>query len=50
MLEKFKRGEEPRVGPQNNRRNSEGPLGRTSLHKPDEINGIFERDFEGAKK
>ena len=50
LLDKFKRGEEPQVGPQINRNCSEGPLGRTSLFKPDEINGIFERDFADTKK
>eukprot|EP00349_Pseudokeronopsis_sp_Brazil_P000216 CAMPEP_0202959282 /NCGR_PEP_ID=MMETSP1396-20130829/3512_1 /ASSEMBLY_ACC=CAM_ASM_000872 /TAXON_ID= /ORGANISM="Pseudokeronopsis sp., Strain Brazil" /LENGTH=179 /DNA_ID=CAMNT_0049677777 /DNA_START=145 /DNA_END=684 /DNA_ORIENTATION=- len=31
MLDAWKRGEEPKIGPQNHRRNSEGPEGRTCL-------------------
>jgi (2Fe-2S) ferredoxin len=49
ILDQFKRGEEPQVGPQINRNFSEGPQGRTSLHQPDSINGVFERDFVSAK-
>jgi hypothetical protein len=50
ILETFKRGEEPKVGPQIDRIFSCGPQGRTSLHEPENINSTFERDFEGAKR
>jgi hypothetical protein len=49
LLEQWKRGETPQVGPQNGRNCSEGPQGRTSLRKPDDINGIHERDFAEIK-
>ena len=49
MLEQFKNGEEPKKGPQIDRNVSEGPQGRTSLHKLDDILPI-DRDFDAAKK
>ena len=48
LLEKWKAGEEPQVGPQNGRINSLGPMGRTSLEKmPDTT---FTRDFDAEKQ
>ena len=48
LLEKWKAGEEPAVGPQNGRKNSIGPMGRTSLETIP--TAPHDRDFEGAKK
>jgi len=50
LLEKFKRGEDPKKGPQIDRNHSEGPLGRTSLFKPEEIGGVHDRDFVADKQ
>lgn len=50
MLDQFARGEEPKKGPQIDRNYSEGPQGRTSLFKPDELLGTIDRDFAGAKR
>lgn len=50
VLDQFKRGEEPKVGPQIDRNFSQGPLEKTSLINPENINSTFERDFAGAKK
>ena len=50
ILEQFKKGEEPKVGPQINRNFSEGPLGRSSLHNPDKVNVSFDRDFTTVKR
>ena len=48
LLEKWKAGEEPKVGPQNGRINSLGPMGRTSLESiPD---SVFTRDFDAEKQ
>lgn len=48
LLEKWKAGEEPKVGPQNGRINSLGPMGRTSLESiPD---SVFTRDFVAEKQ
>jgi len=49
LLEKLKKGEEKR-GPQNHRKNSEGPLGRTTLKNIETGERKIERDFEKAKK
>lgn len=49
LLEKFKRGEDPKKGPQIDRNVSEGPLGRTSLFKPEELNEVHDRDFASVK-
>lgn len=49
LLEQWKKGETPQVGPQNGRNFSEGPLGRTSLHKPDEITAHHDRDYAEIK-
>jgi NADH dehydrogenase (ubiquinone) flavoprotein 2 len=48
LLKKWKAGEEPEVGPQNGRKNSIGPMGRTSLETMP--NSVFDRDFEAVKK
>ena len=50
LLEKFKNGEEVKIGPQIDRNHSEGPQGRTSLHNPSEINRTIDRDFDAAKR
>jgi len=47
LLETWKRGEEPTPGPQNGRKNSIGPEGRTSLYDIPEV--LFERDFAAEK-
>lgn len=47
LLESWKRGEEPKKGPQNGRINSLGPEGRTSLHTIPE--GTHDRDFAAVK-
>ena len=43
LLRKWKAGEEPKVGPQNGRINSLGPLGRTSLETIPET--LHTRDY-----
>ncbi len=49
MIEKFRRDEEIKAGPQSRgRRNSEGPLGRTTLHE--RIHKKIDRDFDNAVK
>lgn len=48
LMKKWKAGEEPKVGPQNGRINSNGPMGRTSLETIPHIN--FDRDFDSIKK
>jgi len=49
LLENLKKGEKVKLGPQNHRKNSEGPLGRTSLKN---MSGEMkvDRDFAKAKK
>lgn len=49
LVDKLKRGEEVKKGPQTHRMNSEGPQGRTSLKEFDQT-AKFERDFEAAKR
>ena len=49
LLEKLKKGE-AKKGPQNHRKNSEGPLGRTSLKNIGTAERKVDRDFEKAKK
>ena len=49
LLEQWKRGETPQVGPQNGRNQCEGPLGRTSIFKQDEIHAFHDRDFAEIK-
>lgn len=51
LIEKFRSGNEVKVGPQNHRKNSEGPIGRTSLQ---DVNWLqqeqrVQRDFGKAK-
>jgi (2Fe-2S) ferredoxin len=48
VLEKFRNGEEVKVGPQNSRKNSEGVLGRTTLKSIPEPPAV--RDFAKAKE
>jgi NADH dehydrogenase (ubiquinone) flavoprotein 2 len=48
VIEQFRRGEEPKKGPQINRNHAEGPMGRSSL-KEFESKPIT-RDFRAAKK
>ena len=48
LIEKFRKGDSPKVGPQINRNHAEGPQGRTSL-KGYESQPIT-RDFVSAKK
>ena len=50
LLEQFKRGDEPRKGPQIDRNHSEGPMGRTSLLDPGAVNRVFDRDFAADKQ
>lgn len=47
ILKTWKAGGEPKIGPQNGRRNSIGPMGRTSLETIPE--GGIDRDFAGIK-
>ena len=48
IIEKFRKGEEVKAGPQINRNHAEGPQGRSSLQNFD--NPIHTRDFVAAKK
>jgi NADH dehydrogenase (ubiquinone) flavoprotein 2 len=48
LLEKWSAGEEPKIGPQNGRINSLGPMGRTSLEDIPTYGGI-DRDFASIK-
>lgn len=53
LVEKLRRGEEVKKGPQNHRRNSEGPQGRTSLNDVEKLWGekyVTNRDFGKAKE
>ena len=52
ILEQWKRGEEPKKGPQIDRQYSCGPQGRTSLFLDqfDPENNTHSRDFGSAKK
>lgn len=51
LVETFRRGEEPKKGPQIDRNHAEGPEGRTSL-KVEEFNPEYtlDRDFAAAKQ
>ena len=52
LIEDLRAGKDVKVGPQNHRKNSEGPDGRTSLHNVEELvnkASIFDRDFSKAK-
>jgi hypothetical protein len=48
VLEGLRRGEKPQIGPQNGRKNSIGPEGRTSLHfdKEKQPNGPYCRNLD----
>ena len=48
LLKTWKAGKEPKVGPQNGRINSLGPMGRTSLENIPHVN--HDRDFEQVLK
>ena len=53
LIDDLRAGAEVKVGPQNHRRNSEGPEGRTSLHDVETIQEktqAFDRDFTKAKE
>lgn len=53
LIEQFRAGQEVKRGPQNHRKNSEGPLGRTSLKDVEWVNGKqhkVDRDFKKAKE
>ena len=48
IMKTWKAGGEPKVGPQNGRKNSIGPMGRTSLETIPHV--LHERDFDAVKK
>ena len=50
LLETFRRGEEPKRGPQIDRNGCEGPQGRTSLIDFDQAQAVHTRDFAAAKQ
>lgn len=50
IMAQWKRGDEPKKGPQIDRQHSCGPHGRTSLFPENDINVHHDRDFAGAKK
>ena len=50
LLKKWKAGEEPTIGPQNGRKNSLGPLGRTSLETIPHVNHGSDRDYAAILK
>jgi len=50
ILETWKKGGEPKKGPQIDRQHSCGPNGRTSLFPEFEVENKHERDFGAAKK
>lgn len=47
-MKTWKAGGEPKVGPQNGRLNSIGPMGRTSLETIPHVN--YDRDFAAIKQ
>lgn len=49
-MAQWKRGEEPKKGPQIERQHSCGPQGRTSLFAEYDVNVHHDRDFAAAKK
>lgn len=54
LIDNLRAGNEVKIGPQNNRLNSEGTHGRTTLVKEtfnpeDPSNALFTRDFGAAK-
>lgn len=51
IMDQWKRGEEPKKGPQIERQHSCGPMGRTSLYLDKfDVNQSHSRDFAAAKK
>jgi len=53
LLDDLRANKEVKKGPQTNRKNSEGPLGRTSLLNTDQLQGeatLVDRDFTKAKE
>ena len=50
ILEQWKRGEEPKKGPQIDRQHSCGPQGRTSLFPDYNVEQHHDRDFAKAKQ
>ena len=51
IMDQWKRGEEPKKGPQIERQHSCGPEGRTSLYAEQyNVEQAHTRDFAGAKK
>ena len=50
IMEQWKRGEEPKKGPQIERQHSCGPQGRTALYPEFNVNVSHSRDFAAAKK
>lgn len=50
LVEAFRRGDNPKTGPQIARNLCEGPLGRTTLEKDFNTEQKFDRDFSAAKK
>ena len=48
LMKDWKAGKEPKVGPQNGRPNSMGPLGRTSLYEIPEV--AHSRDWATDKE
>jgi hypothetical protein len=49
LMEQWRRGETPQIGPQNGRQHSCGPMGRTSLELPIQ-HTPHTRDFAAAKR
>lgn len=50
IMAQWKRGDEPKKGPQIDRQHSCGPQGRTSLFPENDIHVHHDRDFVAAKK
>lgn len=53
LIDDLRAGKEVNVGPQNHRKNSEGPHGRTSLHDIEAVQEkapVYDRDFTKAKE
>lgn len=50
LVEQFRAGKTPKVGPQIDRNHSEGPQGRTTLTKEFSPEYTIDRDFAAAKK
>ena len=50
LMEQWKRGEEPKKGPEIDRQHSCGPKGRTSLFPEFDTSNPITRDFAASKK